>query len=238
MLTACCQGSDLHTFCCETVVPTTVQPEFLWHFCSICWILHLALMCHVAMISYTDALNLICLSLKKKQAEETVIYSFLLDLHVFVWKKCFVCYSMYTIFQDVNTSSYFQIMYSISWEWMHFRLIELKLTDIIFLRSPPFRTFLGKMIYSLLVVPKSSAIKTTSTWMKVVSVVMRLAPISRVLYVVHLKLLCSHLKNMWTLYLIVILNMMMMMMIKWFSNEEKNYIFVKCALNERKKETK
>lgn len=174
---------------------------------------------------------------EKKQAEETVIYSFLLDLHVFVWKKCFVCYSMYTIFQDVNTSSYFQIMYSISWEWMHFRLIELKLTDIIFLRSPPFRTFLGKMIYSLLVVPKSSAIKTTSTWMKVVSVVMRLAPISRVLYVVHLKLLCSHLKNMWTLYLIVILNMMMMMMmIKWFSNEEKNYIFVKCALNEWKKE--
>lgn len=83
---AWCQGSDLHTFCCETVVPTTVQPEFLWHFCSICWILHLALMCHVAMISYTDALNLICLSLKK-QAEETVIYSFLLDLHVFVWKN-------------------------------------------------------------------------------------------------------------------------------------------------------
>lgn len=78
---------------------------------------------------------------------------------------------------------------------MHFRLIELKLTDIIFLRSPPFRTFLGKMIYSLLVVPKSSAIKTTSTWMKVVSVVMRLAPISCVLYVVHLKLLCSHLKK-------------------------------------------
>lgn len=173
---------------------------------------------------------------KKKQAEETVIYSFLLDLHVFVWKKCFVCYSMYTIFQDVNTSSYFQIMYSISWEWMHFRLIELKLTDIIFLRSPPFRTFLGKMIYSLLVVPKSSAIKTTSTWMKVVSVVMRLAPISRVLYVVHLKLLCSHLKNMWTLYLIVILNMMMMMMIKWFSNEEKTiFLWNVLWMKERKK---
>lgn len=161
-------------------------------------------------------------SVWKKQAEETVIYSFLLDLHVFVWKKCFVCYSMYTIFQDVNTSSYYQIMYSISWEWMHFRLIELKLTYIIFLRSPPFRTFLGKMIYSLLVVPKSSAIKTTSTWMKVVSVVMRLAPISRVIYVVHLKLLCSHLKNTWTLYLIVILNIIL---IKWFSNEEKNLYF-------------
>lgn len=123
------------------------------------------------------------------------------NILIFTWfaclclKKCFVCYSMYTIFQDVNTSSYFQIMCSITWEWMHFRLIGPKLTDIIFLRSPPFRTFLGKMIYSLLVVPKSSAIKTTSTWMKVVSVVMRLAPISRVLYVVHLKLLCSHLKK-------------------------------------------
>lgn len=123
------------------------------------------------------------------------------NILIFTWfaclclKKCFVCYSMYTIFQDVNTSSSFQIMCSITWEWMYFRLIEPKLTDIIFLRSPPFRTFLGKMIYSLLVVPKSSAIKTTSTWMKVVSVVMRLAPISCVLYVVHLKLLCSHLKK-------------------------------------------
>lgn len=191
-------------------------------------------MCHVAMISYTDTLNLICLSLKKtsRRNSNILIFTWFASL---CWKKCFVCYSMYTIFQDVNTS-YFQIMCSITWEWMHFRLIELKLTDIIFLRSPPFRTFLGKMIYSLLVVPKSSAIKTTSTWMKVVSVVMRLAPISHVLYVVHLKLLCSHLKNMWTLYLIVILNIILMMMIKWFSNEEKIYIFVICAFNEIKKE--
>lgn len=82
MLTACCQGSDLHTFCCETVVPTTVQPEFLWHFCSICWILHLALMCHVAMISYTDALNLICLSLEKKTSRRNS------NILIFTWFAC------------------------------------------------------------------------------------------------------------------------------------------------------
>lgn len=39
----------------------------------------------------------------------------------------------------------------------------------IFTRSPAFRTFLEKMIYSLLVDLRSSVIKTTSIWMKVVS---------------------------------------------------------------------
>ena len=52
------------------------------------------------------------------------------------------------------------------------QLLDLKKTTDIWMspRLPVFRTSSGKMIYSLLVAPRSSVTRTTSTWMKVVSV--------------------------------------------------------------------